>query len=232
MLICFFRTIVMYVIVIFSLRVMGKRQIGQMQPHELVVALMIADLAAMPMEDNSVPIINGVVPILALVLAQIVMSFTILKSVKFRGFICGTSKIVVRQGKIDEKSLRDEMYTVDDLTEALRIKGYNNIQEINQARLETNGELSVIPYGFAAPAERCDVGSENEEPLRVDVIIAGTILEDNISALNIDVKKLERAIKKAGGRSAKDVLYASAGIDGSFFVQLKSRVENGGVKNE
>ena len=83
MLICFFRTIVMYIAVILSLRVMGKRQIGQMQPHELVVALMIADLAAMPMEDNSVPIVNGIVPILALVMAQIILSFIILKSTKF-----------------------------------------------------------------------------------------------------------------------------------------------------
>lgn len=201
---------------------MGKRQIGQMQPHELVVALMIADLAAMPMEDNSVPIINGIVPILALVLSQIVLSFAILKSMKFRKFICGNSKIVIRQGKIDEKSLSDEMYTVDDLTEALRIKGYNDIQEINQARLETNGELSVIPYGFAAPAERCDVGSQNEEPLRVDVIIDGTLMEENIGSISVDVKNLEKAIKKAGGHSVKDVLYASAGVDGSFFVQIKS----------
>lgn len=217
----------MYIVVILSMRVMGKRQIGQMQPHEVVVALMIADLAAMPMEDNSVPILNGVVPILALVLSQIVLSYMILKSIKFRRFICGRSKIVIRQGKIDEKSLRDEMYTVDDLTEALRIKGYNDIQEINQARLETNGELSVTPYGFAAPAERCDVGSQNEEPLRVDVIIAGTLMEDNISAISVDVKALEKAIKKAGGHSVRDVLYASAGADGSFFVQLKS---NRGVK--
>lgn len=228
MLICFFRTIVMYIIVILSMRVMGKRQIGQLQPHELVVALMIADLAAMPMEDNSVPLINGLVPILALVMAQIILSFAILKSVKFRRFICGKSKIVVRQGKIDEKSLSDEMYTVDDLTEALRIKGYNDIQEINQARLETNGELSVVPYGFATPAERSDVGSEQEEPLRVDVIIAGTLLEDNINAISVDAKALKKSIDKAGGKSIKDVLYASAGVDGSFFVQLKSGAANGG----
>ncbi|MBQ8164948.1 MAG: DUF421 domain-containing protein [Clostridia bacterium] len=201
---------------------MGKRQIGQLQPHELVVALMIADLASMPMEDNSVPILNGVIPILALVMSQIILSFTILKSIRFRRFICGKSKIVIRQGKIDENSLRDEMYTVDDLTEALRIKGYNDIQEINQARLETNGELSVVPYGFAAPAERCDVGSQNEEPLRVDVIIAGTLLEDNISAINIDIKQLNHEIKKAGANSVKDVLYANAGVDGEFFIQLKS----------
>jgi len=213
----------MYIVVILSMRIMGKRQIGQMQPHEVVVALMIADLAAMPMEDNPVPILNGIVPILALVLSQIALSFAILKSIKFRGFICGKSKIVIRQGKIDEKSLRDEMYTIDDLTEALRIKGYNDIQEINQARLETNGELSVIPYGFAAPAERCDVGSQNEEPLRVDVIISGTLMEDNIGAISVDVNGLEKAIKKAGGHSVRDVLYASAGMDGSFFVQLKSK---------
>lgn len=230
MLICFFRTIVMYIIVILSMRIMGKRQIGQLQPHELVVALMIADLAAMPMEDNSVPLLSGIVPILALVMSQIVLSFAILKSRKFREFICGKSKIVIRQGRIDEKSLADEMYTIDDLTEALRIKGYNDIQEINQARLETNGELSVVPYGYATPAERCDVGSQNEEPLRVDVIIAGDLLEENINALKINTKKLNKEIKRAGGKSVKDVLYASAGIDGDFFIQLMNDGKKAGGK--
>ncbi len=225
MLICFFRTIIMYIIVILSMRIMGKRQIGQMQPHEMVVALMIADLAVLPMEDNSVPILNGVIPILALVMSQIILSFAILKSIGIRRFICGKSKIVIRQGRIDENSLREEMYTVDDLTEALRIKGYNDIQEINQARLETNGELSVVPFGFAAPAERCDVGSQNEEPLCVDVIIAGTLLDDNISSLNIDIKQLNKEIKKAGANSVKDVLYANAGVDGKFFIQLRNNVK-------
>lgn len=222
----------MYIVVILSIRIMGKRQIGQMQPHEVVVALMIADLAAMALEDTSASILNGIVPISALVLSQIVLSFVILKSIKFRGFICGKSKIVIRQGKIDEKSLREEMYTVDDLTEALRIKGYNDIQEINQARLETNGELSVIPYGFATPAERRDVGSKKEEPLRVDVIIAGTLMEENIASISVDMNKMYKAIKKAGGRSVKDVLYASAGADGSFFVQLKESISAERMKSE
>ena len=204
---------------------MGKRQIGQLQPYEIVVALMIADLASLPMEDNSVPLISGIIPILSLVMAQIILSFLIMKSGLFRRFLSGKSCVVIRKGKIDEKCLADEMYTVDDLTEALRLKGYTDISEINQARIETNGELSVVPYSFAAPVERGDMGIECEESLMVDVIIAGTLLEENINSLSVDVNKLSNAVKQAGGNSVRDVLYAGAGNDGSFFVQLKERVK-------
>ncbi len=209
--ISFFRTILMYIVVIISMRCMGKRQIGQLQPYEIAIALMIADLAVLPMEDNSVPILNGIIPILSLILAQIVISYLLFKNGKIRRLFCGKSKTVIRNGRIDEEALSGEMYTVNDLMEALRLKDCSDISTVKEARLETNGELSVIPYG----------------KLVEDVIICGKIIEENYKTAEVDGDSLIRAIKLSGGKSIQDVLYAGAKNSKTFIIQLKQGVAEG-----
>ena len=225
--ISFFRTILTYIIVVISMRCMGKRQIGQLQPYEVVIALMIADLAALPMEDSSVPLLNGVIPILSLVFVQIILSYLIFKNGRIRSLFCGKSKVVVRDGIIQEKVLSGEMYTVSDLAEALRLKGFSDISMVKEARLETNGELSVIPTGAQSPLVREDLKIEGEEPLVTDVVICGKVIEDNLSVIKVDGGDILREVRKAGGRSLQDILYAGVKSDGSFVLQLKGDTDGG-----
>lgn len=141
----FLRTIILYLLVVLGLRMMGKRQVGEMQPSELVVAIMISDLASIPMQDVGIPLLSGVIPIFTLIIVEIALSQISLKNRKFRTFLTGKPSVIIHNGKI----LRDEMkklrFNHDDLTEQLRIQGYVSIKDINFAILETNGQLSIIP---------------------------------------------------------------------------------------
>jgi uncharacterized membrane protein YcaP (DUF421 family) len=181
-LVAFVRTLILYIIVIVVMRMMGKRQIGQLQPFELVVAIMISELAAVPMQDTRIPLINGIVPILTLLLAQIALSFISLKSTKARALICGKPSILINNGRINESVLRNEMYTLNDLLEQLRSKDVANIADVEFAILETNGQLSVIPKSQKRPVTPKDLNiPTNYEGLPLDLIIDGDVIHNNQS---------------------------------------------------
>ena len=141
MLIVFIRTIILYILVLAVMRFMGKREIGQLQPFELVISIMIADLASIPMSDVGVPIFNGIVPILSLLIMHLLISLANLKSINFRGVICGKPSILIYRGKIDEQKLKKERYTINELQERLRGKDVFNIGDVEYAILETSGEI-------------------------------------------------------------------------------------------
>ena len=144
MLIIFFRAIVLYILVLIVMRLMGKREIGQLQPFELAIAIMIADLASIPMTDTGVPISNGIVPILGLLIMHLLISIINLKSMKAREIICGKPRILIYRGKIDEQALKKERFTINELQERLRDKNIVNVFDVEYAILETNGQISVI----------------------------------------------------------------------------------------
>ena len=144
MLVIFIRTIVLYTLVLLVMRFMGKREIGQLQPFELVISIMIADLASIPMSDIGVPIFNGIIPILGLLIMHILISYSNLKSIKFRGIICGRPAILIYRGRIDEAIMKRERYTINELQERLRGKDVFNIGDVEYAILETSGEINVI----------------------------------------------------------------------------------------
>ena len=217
----FVRTIIMYVIVIFVMRCMGKRQIGQLQPYEFVIALMISDLAALPMQDSATPLMSGIIPILSLLLAQLTISFFIMKNKRFRGFICGRPSVVIRNGDVVEKNLRNEMYNLDDLLEALRLKGYPSVNDVLLATLENNGELSVIPYSRADTVRREDLQIQAAEGVVTDPIVGGYLVEENLNTVQIAPQTLVEEIQKAGADSIQDVFYCYVDSEGSFFTQLK-----------
>lgn len=219
----FIRTLIMYTFVIATIRVMGKRQIGELQPYELVIALMISDLAALPMQDTAIPLLSGIIPILSLLLAQLTISFVLLKSQKVRNIICGKKKTIIQNGQIVENILMSEMYNIDDLLEALRIKGFFDIADVNLAILENNGELSVLPFSKAEPVKREDMNITAKEGNIIDLIIDGTLIEENLDMSNVRPKDLLSQIKKVGGTSVKDVLYCSINTNGEFWIQLRSR---------
>lgn len=144
MLITFFRAIVLYLIVLVVMRLMGKREIGQLQPFELAISIMIADLASIPMTEIGIPIFNGIVPILGLLVMHLIISVLNLKSLKAREVICGKPRILIYRGKINEKALKKERFTINELEERLRDKNVVNLGDVEYAILETSGQVTVI----------------------------------------------------------------------------------------
>lgn len=222
MLVVFIRTLLLFSVVIIVMRIMGKRQIGQLQPFELAVAIMISELAAVPMQDTGIPLINGIIPILTLLIAQVIISFVSLKSVKARGVICGRPSILIEKGKIIEENLRKELYTLNDLLEQLRIKDTPNLADVDYAILETNGQLSIIPKADKRPLTTGDMKIPlGTEGLTLDVIIDGTLIHRNLPAAKVDFDWLQRELKKQGVNRISDVLFASVDPTKKLYVQVK-----------
>lgn len=216
------RTIILYALVIIVMRIMGKRQIGQLQPFELAIAIMISELAAVPMQDTGVPLINGMIPILTLLLAQITLSFLSIKSIKARTIISGKPRILIKNGKINEHNLRLEMYTVNDLMEQLRIKDICNIDDVEYAILETNGQLSVLPKYSKSPVKVEDMNlPDKKQILPVDIIIDGRILYENLSQAGISVDFLRNLLKTKGINNISEVFFAGINSNGDFFAQTR-----------
>lgn len=143
--IAFVRTVILYIFVVAAVRFMGKRQIGELQPSELVVAILISELAAIPMQETGIPLVSGIIPILTLIACEIILSAITLKSMRFRHVITGRPSVLIRNGQIDQQEMRRLRFTLDDLMEEIRLAGYMGVDEIAFAVLETNGKLSVFP---------------------------------------------------------------------------------------
>lgn len=223
MLVVFTRTLVLFIFVVVTMRVMGKRQIGELQPFELAVAILISELAAVPMQNTGIPLVNGIIPILTLLIAQMALSFISLKSTKARGIICGKPSILIANGKIQEDELKKEMFTLNDLLEQLRINNTPNIADVEFAILETNGQLSVIPKSQkrAINAEDLNIPT-NYEGLPLDLIVDGSINYNNLKKANLDVTWLLNELKKFGVDNLDNILFTSLDSQGNLYWQTKS----------
>lgn len=183
------RTIIMYIIITFAIRIMGKRQIGDMQPNELVITMLISEIAAIPIQDTNEPLVLGIIPILILVILEISSSVLILKSAFMRKAMNGKSAVIIKNGVIDQQTMRDVRMTVLDLVELLRVKDVFNIDDVAFAVLEVNGELSVLLKEENQTATKKDVKAESEKTgLPLPVITDGKIINDSLSSLNISEK--------------------------------------------
>lgn len=202
----FIRTIILYIIIIAGIRLMGKRQVGELEPSELVLSLIIADLASVPMQDYGIPLITGVVPILTLLSLTMILSVLTMKSVRFRAILCGRPSIVIRDGLVDQQEMGRNRLTVDELLEELRNKGYTDLSAVKYAILETNGQLSVLPYANQKPptARQMKVSVE-EGGLPLVVISDGRLLEHNLKALGRDRIWLDKRLKERGCPSPEGV---------------------------
>ena len=157
MLIPFLRTLILYLCIVLAVRLMGKRQVGQLQPYELVLALMVAEIAAAPLENVATPMLHGLVPILGLLVLHGLCTALSLKSLKLRRILNGVPGVVIREGVIDSRQMQRMAYTVTDLLEELRGQGYEDVSRIHTAILETNGRLSVFPKASFAPITANDL---------------------------------------------------------------------------
>jgi uncharacterized membrane protein YcaP (DUF421 family) len=176
---------------------MGKREIGQLQPFELVITILIADLAAVPMQEVGIPLLQGIIPILGLFLAQLVFSFINLKSRKAREIVCGTPSILIQKGKIIDIKLRKQKYTINELLEQLRTSGYPNIEDVEYAILETSGEISVIPKPDKMPVTMGDLKLNSQyKGLPRPLVVDGKYLEDNIKDMGYEKNWINKKLKE------------------------------------
>jgi uncharacterized membrane protein YcaP (DUF421 family) len=228
MLILIARTLVLYVLIVTLLRLMGKRQIGQLQPSELVVAILVADLAAVPMQDKDIPLINGAVPILVLMIAEVLASYLTLRSSVARSVISGRPSLLVSGGRVMWSELRDARINLDDLLEQLRIKGYPDISDVECAILETSGQMSVIPKSQRRPVCPADLGIDTSyEGLPVTLIVDGKPNRDNLRLVNSDEQWLRSELADKGVHDIGEVILASLNTKGELFYQVRERGRSG-----
>lgn len=221
MLVLFIRSILIYIVVLLVMRLMGKREIGQLQPFELVISIMIADLAATPIANSGIPITNGIIPIFGLLFMDLLISVGNMKSLKIRQLISGKPSLLIYRGKIDEKVLRKERFTINELQERLRDKDIMNLGDVEYAILETSGQINVIQKPNKRNAIPEDFGIEPEyEGISYDLVIDGVIMYDNLRILNKDYKWLKKEIKKFG-YEPEEALIATIDGKGQLFSQKK-----------
>lgn len=221
MLITFIRSIILYIIVLIVMRLMGKREIGQLQPFELAIAIMIADLASVPMSEIGIPIINGIIPILGLLVMHLIISYINLKSMKMRQLICGKPSILIYRGKIDENIMRKERFTVNELQERLRANNINDINDVEYAILETSGQVSIIekPNKRTTIPEDFNIMPEYEG-ISYDLVIDGKVMYENLKILNKDYNWLKTEVNKFN-MAPEEALLVTINGKGSFFCQKK-----------
>ena len=216
MLIVFIRAIILYIVIIFSIRLMGKKQIGEFQPSELVITILVSNIATLPIEDLNIPMLMGIIPILTLVSLDVIMSMATLKSRFLRRVVSGSPKIIIRDGVIDQQMIKDLRFTVDDLFEALRGEGIFDISEIQFAIVETTGNINFYQKPDFQPATAKDMNVKNEIQNPPQLIIEnGSLIENSLSNINKG-KGWLYGILSDNNVSVSDVFLMTADETGAF----------------
>ncbi|MEG1948655.1 MAG: DUF421 domain-containing protein [Clostridia bacterium] len=201
---------------------MGKRQLGQMQPFEFVLALIIADLATIPMAEISVPILHGIVPLLSLVVLHFFLTILCKKSVIFNNLVSGKPVIVINPNGIDYNSLKALNISVDDLFEAIRSCNFFGLEQIEYAIMETNGKLNVMPKAEFTPVTNGDLKIKvQQESLPVTIVSEGVFMAENAGLANISKEFVTNLLNKNKIKKLKDVLVLTIDVSGKVFLQKK-----------
>lgn len=218
-----YRTLFMYFFVLVTLRLMGKREIGKLSIFDLVVSIMMAEIAVFVIEDPKISLIRGIVPIIALMLTQIMLSYITLKSKKVRELVEGEPSVLIADGKIRDEEMKKQRYTIDDLLTQLREKNINNIADVEFAVLETSGKLSVFSKPKRLPVTKEDMKINGQEyhGLPLPVVADGRIMSKNIQKINKDQKWLEEELAKHGYKDIRKVYFASIDHKGEFYIDPK-----------
>ncbi len=223
--IVFLRSVILYIIVIFGVRLMGKRQLGELQPSELVITILVSNIATLPLEDVNIPLIVGVTPVLALVCFEVIMSWLSLKSINVRRLVSGRPKIIISNGKIDQRVLRELRFSIDDLLMALRGKDIFRLEEVQYAIVETTGSISVMKKSDCETVTLKDAGiaSQSTDPPQ-PVISDGKIMERAMDSVGMTRSKLQSILKKQK-LTADKVLIMTADSGGLCYIQEKNTKE-------
>ena len=221
MLVTLIRAAVLYVLIIFCMRIMGKRQLGELQPTELVITILLSEIAAVPMQDNALPLGNSIVAVLLLVALEIINSVIVLKSSRFRSLLQGNSLVVIRDGVVDQKQLKRLRFTMDDLFDQLRQKDIFDISDVRYAIVETNGQLSVMlkPEKETVTAEMADIQNETKGLLCM-VVNDGKFLKRAFKECDMNEEKIF-AILEREQTPIDEVLFMVADKEGNYTIVKK-----------
>ncbi len=222
MAIIFVRTVILYFAILISMRIMGKRQLGEMEISEFIVAALIADLAATPLQDIGIPLLNGLVPIIIMFCFEIIIAGLNMRSVKLRKLTYGRPEIIIRNGRIIREAMQKNRFTLDELMQELRAQGLTDTAQVEYAVLETNGQLSIILKSGDQPATASQMGVDADDVSYAHIIInEGRILDNNLKLLGRDRRWLANELKRQNLRSADEVYILTLSENGSVFCQAK-----------
>ena len=222
MAIIFVRTVILYFAILISMRIMGKRQLGEMEISEFIVAALIADLAATPLQDIGIPLLNGLVPIIIMFCFEIIIAGLNMRSVKLRKLTYGRPEIIIRDGRIIREAMQKNRFTLDELMQELRAQGLTDTAQVEYAVLETNGQLSIILKSGDQPVTASQMGVVGDDVSYAHIIInEGRILDNNLELLGRDRRWLSNELKRQNFRSADEVYILTLSESGRVFCQAK-----------
>ncbi len=225
MAIVFIRTIIIYIALILSMRLMGKRQLGELELSEVVITVLIADLASHPLQDIGIPLLNGLIPIAVLMCCEVLVAGGVMKSIKFRALVCGRPNIIIRNGKIDQKEMERCRLCLDELTEDLRKKGYADISKIKYAILETDGTLSALPYASENPPSAAAMKIQAEDfSIPRCVISDGRVIERMLRESGKDMNWLKKQLRNRNINDPREVYYMTVDdFDRIYFLEKEKK---------
>lgn len=219
----FIRAIIIYVVIIIAVRLMGKRQVGELKPHELVITILISAIAVIPLEENSMPLANCLVPILLFVSLEIIMSVISMKSLWFRNLLQGRPIFIIRQGKLDQKKLKQLRLTMDDVVDALRQKDIFDISQVEDAVIETNGSISVLPKAEYQPITASDINlSVKEKGMPVAIVIDGKPVNEYFNEYKLKDSEIELVLQTVN-RDANRIMLLTIDDDGNTYLIEKEK---------
>lgn len=222
MAIIFIRTLIIYFALVLIMRLLGKRQLGEMELSEFVVAALIADLASHPLQDIGIPMINGLVPIVTLFCCEVLISGIAMKNIRLRALLFGKPSMLVEKGKIRQSEMKKNRFTTDELMEELRNQGYLDISAVEYAVLETDGRLSVIPYPSESPVTPSQLKIEAEDKgYPVVVISDGHVIESNLRLVGRDMNWLNKRLAALGVKNTETVFLMTVNAAGQVYFAPK-----------
>ncbi|WP_072903343.1 DUF421 domain-containing protein [Hathewaya proteolytica] len=227
------RTIILYFVALIIMRLMGKRQIGELQPFEIVLTVMISDLASMAMQDNRLPLIHSIIPMITLLILQVSTSILQLKSEIARTVFSGRPSILIVDGKVVREELKKQRINLNDLLEELRLKDIYNVEDVHYAILETSGQLSIIPKSHADVVTKKDLKIKvKQDEIPISFIMDGKINYENLKLNGKNLPWLDKQLKKMHINSSKCVFHAYLNSQGEFCCQLINKNKKGGTKKK
>lgn len=219
----FIRAIIIYVVIIIAVRLMGKRQVGELKPHELVITILISAIAVIPLEENSMPLANCLVPIMLFVSLEIIMSVISMKSLWFRNLLQGKPIFIIRQGKLDQKKLKQLRLTMDDVVDALRQKDIFDISQVEDAVIETNGSISVLPKAEYQPITASDINlSVKEKGMPVAIVIDGKPVNEYFNEYKLKDSEIELVLQTVN-RDVEKIMLLTIDDDGNTYLIEKEK---------
>ncbi|SHH53873.1 Uncharacterized membrane protein YcaP, DUF421 family [Sporobacter termitidis DSM 10068] len=226
MAIAIIRTLILYAAIVVSLRIMGKRQLGELEPAELVVAVLISDLAAHPLQDIGTPLLYGLIPVLTLLCCEVLITAGVVKSIRFRAFICGKPNVIIHQGKIIQKEMKKNRMTPDELSEQLRKKNIVDISTVKYGILETDGTLSTVLYTDQAPLTPKQMNlPTNDVGYPVIVINNGRVISDNLQKMGFNEVWLKKQLKNRNIAAPRDVYLMTVDESSRIYFAVKDNCQ-------